>query len=330
MSNEEKLADYFNFLRNLPILPFLEREKIVKLVKEDLQIDVILKSPIIPENIIGIENGSNLIERLSTKHGQSLRVLAPPVNNCLLCNEALTMSNKPAQIALHTQTGPKVYSKYILRCQNCRLVDKSRFDESDESNRQTIYYHPDKYGNMKNGYMFYKQEIGYVKASNEVYIEKALIETCMSNFMHGFMSMETTAEAYNESFRSSVSVQLFKEFLIKNQAVGNHFNKQMKELDSNEDLNIPATNYFNQKDIEAAGKQVQNTMYELHRKSVVNAYYNYLVKQELNERKQNYIFWPYRTEEGQTFSFHDSVERFLEEIDELRSKESYAHNNCAG
>ena len=104
----------------------------------------------------------------------------------------------------------------------------------------------------------------------------------------------------------------------------------MKELDSNKDLNIPATIYYNHKDIEAAGKQVQNTMYELHRKSVVNAYYNYLVKQELNERKQNYIFGPYRTEEGKIFSFQDSVERFLEEIDELRSKESYAHNNCAG
>ena len=61
--------------------------------------------------------------------------------------------------------------------------------------------------------MFYKQEIEYVKASNEVYIEKQLIESFMSNFMHGFMSMESTAEAYNEAFRNTISVHLFKEEL---------------------------------------------------------------------------------------------------------------------
>jgi hypothetical protein len=152
----------------------------------------------------------------------------------------------------------------------------------------------------------------------------------MSNFMHGFMSMESTAEAYNEAFRSTLSVKLFKEFLDKNRRVGNHFMTKIREVNHSEDLDIPHNDFFNQERIEASGHQVQNRMYELHRKSVVNAYYNHWVKQEIKERKMNYIFGPYHTEDGKVFTFRDSVEAFLVEIDDLRSKETYAHDICAG
>ena len=42
-----------------------------------------------------------------------------------------------------------------------------------------------------------------------------LVESDMSNFMHGFMSMESAAEAYNETFRHSTAVTQLKEFLYK-------------------------------------------------------------------------------------------------------------------
>ena len=109
----------------------------------------------------------------------------------------------------------------------------------------------------------------------------------------------------------------------KNTNVGNHFNLKIKEVNHEEDIDIPPTNYFIQKDIGASGKRVQNSMYELHRKSVASAYYNYLVKLELNERNINNIFGPFHTDDGNTFTFKDSV-------DDIRSKESYDHKICAG
>ena len=59
-------------------------------------------------------------------------------------------------------------------------------------------------------------------------------------------------------------------------------------------------------------------------------YYNFWVKQELKERSWNHIFGPYKSADGSIITFHESVEAFLVEIDDLRSKEIYAHDNCAG
>ena len=196
--------------------------------------------------------------------------------------------------------------------------------------RQDIFYHPDKYGNMQNGYMFYTKAVGYVKASNEVYIEKSLVDSAMSNFMHGFISMESTAEAYNETFRNSNCVTLFKDFVLQNPSIGNHFNLKIKETNSSEDLDIPLSDNFNAKKAEADGHFVQNSMHELHRKSVVSAFYNCWINEEIKERNMNYIFGPYYQEDGSLISFKDSVEKFLDEIDELRTKETYQHDVCAG
>ena len=38
-SNEEKLAEYFNFLRNLPILPAFEMNRLISLVKKEWDIN---------------------------------------------------------------------------------------------------------------------------------------------------------------------------------------------------------------------------------------------------------------------------------------------------
>ena len=183
---------------------------------------------------------------------------------------------------------------------------------------------------MTNGFMFYKQDIDYVKASNEVFLEKAFLESCLSNLMHGFISMESTAEAYNETFRNSNSSRLFQEFLNKNKDIGNHFNAKMKELDPNEDLDIAANENFNQAGVEATGSSVQNSMHELHRKSIANAYYNHWVKMELNELSMNYMFGPRTREDGSVLTFQQSIEEFLVLVDDLRLKANYAQNVCAG
>ena len=111
--------------RNLPVLPNHERDKLVNRVKDAWEIDSILKSPINPQNILHIKNGNNLIDNLSTKLGESLCVITPPVKNCLFCKKSLSISNTPIQIAVHTQVGSKIFTKYLLKCQNCRQVEQS-------------------------------------------------------------------------------------------------------------------------------------------------------------------------------------------------------------
>ena len=215
VSKEEILSEYFQFLRNLPILPDLELNKVINTVKSEWGIDEILKSQLEPIALLQLGKGNLLADKLSTKMGQSLRVISPPVKDCLLCKESLSVSNHPTQIVVHTLTGPAMYSKYILKCQRCRLIEKSKLNPLHENCRKDIYYHPDKYKNMSNGCMFYKQDIPYVKATNEVCLDRSLVESDMSNFMHGFMSMESVAEAYNETFRHSTAMQNSKNFSRK-------------------------------------------------------------------------------------------------------------------
>ena len=94
---------------------------------------------------------------------------------------------------------------------------------------------------MSYGYMFYKQDIPYVKATNEVYLDRSLVESDMSNFMHGFMSQESVAEAYNETFRHSTAVTQLKEFLEKKPSVGNHFNAKVRETKVGDYVDVPLT-----------------------------------------------------------------------------------------
>jgi hypothetical protein len=66
------------------------------------------------------------------------------VTHCLLCKEELKVHNKPAQVSVFTMTGPEIFSKYILRCRNCRLCPKEDFVPTLQSFRQDVWYHPDK------------------------------------------------------------------------------------------------------------------------------------------------------------------------------------------
>jgi hypothetical protein len=70
VSKEETLSEYFAFLRNLPVLPDFEKNKLINLVKDEWGIDEILNLPLIPEKLIHLKNGHDLTERLSTKLGK--------------------------------------------------------------------------------------------------------------------------------------------------------------------------------------------------------------------------------------------------------------------
>ena len=147
MSEEEILSEYLNFLRNLPDLIETEKKKLIDIVKKEWRIDEIMsnfKMLNFEKKLVNVKKGNSLLDELSIKLGRSLRVLCPPVSRCLLCDQKLAMNNKPIQIVIHTLTGPVMYSKYILRCKNCRLTTKEKFKACNEKLRQDVYYHPDK------------------------------------------------------------------------------------------------------------------------------------------------------------------------------------------
>ena len=151
--------------------------------------------------------------------------------------------------------------------------------------------------------------------------------------MHGFMSMESAAEAYNESHRESSAVNQLKDFILKNPKVGNHFNAKAKEGSDGDIVEIPLSDEFNEQEANDHGKRVQNGMHELDRKSIVSSFYNFWILEELKERKIHYMFGPYHKNiDGcdVLVTFRDSVEDFIEGIDNLRSEEIYKHEDCTG
>ena len=85
MSGEEILIEYLIFLRDLPDLISIEKEKLVNIVKKEWNIDHLLENIHkldFERHLMNIGEGNNLIDQLSTKLGQSLRVICPHVKNC--------------------------------------------------------------------------------------------------------------------------------------------------------------------------------------------------------------------------------------------------------
>ena len=120
------------------------------------------------------------------------------------------------------------------------------------------------YGNVKTGWVHYKkQDISYVKCSNEVYFTAELVESYVSLLHHGWLSQEGQSEAYNESHRNSKKVEFFKNFLTLNPTVGNHFKKKKVENEEiDDDINIPENDQYNE-------GLFSNSMFEMHRQKSV-------------------------------------------------------------
>jgi hypothetical protein len=147
LSSEEMLYEFMGFMRNLPTMIKSEKNRLVNLVKDELQIDKIMNSSnrLNYMKLSKLGSGNHVISQLSRKIGQSLRILSPPTTKCLLCYENLSMNNPPSQIVVHGMNGPEVYSKYILRCKMCKLDRKAGYQTEDKKLRQDVYYHPERY-----------------------------------------------------------------------------------------------------------------------------------------------------------------------------------------
>ena len=330
LANEEILFEFMTFMKNLPNLILPEKERLINLVRKELHIDEITNSMtnLNFSKLSSMKMDNHVISQLSRTIGQSLNILAPPTTKCLLCSENLTMNNPPSQIVVHGMNGPEVFSKYILRCRMCKLDRKANCKSKDKNRRQDVYYHPERFGNQKTGWLFYEKEIHYVKASNEVYFEKLFVESGLDRFMHGFMSMESQAEAYNQTFRNTEKVKEFKKFLAKNPSVGRHFEKKIKSKASDDE-------YDEDQDATEEEASVASGMFELHRKSVRQSFFNLFMLRELQERNMlgKYFFGPYFYEsngEQKLMTYKESADNFQADVDSWRTEEIYQHANCTG
>ena len=108
LSKEEIFLEYLNFMRTFPDVLDTEKTKLLKLVKDELCIDKIVQEIkcFDFDSLLNKHKSSYLIEHLSTKLGFSLNILCPPVKSCMLCENKLTLNNKPTQVVVHTVTGP--------------------------------------------------------------------------------------------------------------------------------------------------------------------------------------------------------------------------------
>ena len=98
---------------------------------------------------------------------------------------------------------------------------------------------------------------------------------------------------------------------------------------------LPMSEDFNEKEAVEKGFSVFSGMFELHRKSLSQAFFNHWILKELQERKLvgKYFFGPYYHENNgtkQILSYKESVDNFLSDVDSWRTEELYPHNNCTG
>ena len=261
-----------------------------------------------------------VIDELSVHLGYSLRSIGPPVSCCKLCKKSLSFHHSPTQNALHKITGPYIYSKYVFRCRNCVLG--SNHTGAFYTSLQDIYYHPDRYGNDKMGWKYYEDEkFVSIRASNEVFLDKSLVENYLALLHHGWVSSEGKCEAYNELHRDSVNVQKIQRFFNKNEKIGRHFNQK---------VNLSVDNPDFVTGIE--GNSTFNGMHELHQKSLSSAVLNHEVFEELKERNklEKITFGPKVNHDKIRISYKESLENVLEKIDNWRTDEIYEHSVCTG
>ena len=233
---EEVYVEYLDFIRQLPELIPSVRQKLLEQVRQYFNIvDIEQSFPSLDFlKLKPSEKQNVLIDELSLHLGYSLRSIGPPVSSCMFCKKLLTYHHKPTQIVLHKLTGPYIYSKYVFRCRSCKFG--SNLTGAMYSNLQDIYYHPDRFGNDKMGWQFYENvTFANIRASNEVFLDRSLVEYYLALLHHGWLSAEGKCEAYNELHRETENVWKMKKILEKNEKIGCHFNQRINHNDNDDE-----------------------------------------------------------------------------------------------
>lgn len=88
---------------------------------------------------------------------REMEILAPPTSNCFKCKSQLVSQNKICTVTLFTIESVKTVMKLSCRCKDCKLN-----------------YGYSMFGNVEEGYHFYKEERPYVEASDDVFVQRRL------------------------------------------------------------------------------------------------------------------------------------------------------------
>ena len=102
----------------------------------------------------------------------------------------------------------------------------------------------------------------FIKASNEVYLERKFMESYICSLQHGWMSMEGQAESYNDLWWNSHKVEIIRRFLDENPSIGRHFDKRIASKDDDE------VEFDEDGEGKPKSRGESSGMQELHRKSL--------------------------------------------------------------
>ena len=319
--------EYLIFLKSLPDLHSNDLRKIQNTVRKELGIEQI------EDNIAMIDlrfsSGSPyhlpVLNALECKLGHSLTFITPPTDVCLLCDTRLSRRNpnrNPTQVILFTLNGPKLASKLVWTCRNCKGSSRLKGKE-----KESVSYYPDRFGNDNVGYQFYPKSVktrGLTEASHESFFDNSVISGYWEEFSHGWLSSEGKCEAYNQSHKETEMTKSIKRFLIFHKNIGKHFDKA-------EAASVPNGGEEGQGE-EKGGQEDEKAsrMYDMKRKALGQGVRNWCVVQELGERKllktveEGEFFGP-MVEYGRTVPFKESLDHFMERVDDWRRDELYPH-----
>ena len=122
-----------------------------------------------------------------------------------------------------------------------------------------------------------------------------------------------------ETFDDLEKVFVIKRFLHHHPKVGAHFESRAKSVEESVEEE--------RGDVKDEDNR-RNTMFEMHRKTLSKALWNYETINELKERNMSYTFGP-KVEYGERKTFETTQNEFMEHIDRLRTFETYKHDDCS-
>ena len=138
--------------------------------------------------------------------------------------------------------------------------------------------------------------------------------------LKSFRKFSSLTNQFSETFEDSEKVANIKRFLNFHPTVGAHFQSRVKIDQESEEEEKGAAGEDNH--------DRTTTMFEMHRKTLRKALFNYETVNELNERKLSYTFGP-KVEYGERKTYEMTQKEFMEHIDDLRSHETYKHDECS-
>ena len=97
------------------------------------------------------------LPRSSCNEVREIEILIPPVTNCCNCESLLVAQNKVCTVTVFSGESARTAMKLSLQCKDCKLN-----------------YGYSMFGNIQEGYHFYKEERPCVEASDKVFMERSL------------------------------------------------------------------------------------------------------------------------------------------------------------